>query len=363
MRAFVVMVMAAGFFGGEARGEVYRLADFGELPRLSKEWVVWESGTNRGTATRGSWLVFTNSATGDWLSFLEVHLGANGQAKVNRVPWSNWAGDSFPGGYPLWNRPANKRFSVQWIRNEVREIGVVDQARGTNIIHEVLECTLLFEPRQGTNGVRLAHSYAAAPGPLQLLVQHTSLRAITPDLAQELISGMLWAHQRKASPDISPRNDLCKVCGAAVYAGGDAGFDADGLDTPARLFHHYGLHGHEDFWLVRVDGSERTGGGKGEARIEATLAASGRGARQAGEKVAFTRYFEGGGDGELAALRGKLYYVLVNDSGEKPRVDPQNPLAFREWSAELGRVVEGHEALCIARGVGSDGEGASGPED
>ena len=170
---------------------------FGQLPKLDKRWTLCAQGTNGTSFYVCSWVVLTNSQSGDMLSFAAQKIGTNDFPKVNRVPWSDAAADMFPGGYPAWDKPLDQSLRVHWIRNEVVEVNTVDRATGKNIKQEALEYTLVFEDKSGTN--RLAHGYALALGELRVFVQHTSTKAITPDTAHEIASGLIWMHCKQAA--------------------------------------------------------------------------------------------------------------------------------------------------------------------
>jgi hypothetical protein len=134
---------------------------FGQLPKLNERWRVREQGKDDASPIALSWIVLTNSQSGDMLSFAAQKIvGRKGFPKVNRGPWSDTAADMFPGGHPAWNKPLGQSFAVHWIRNEVVELSTVDGATGKNIKEEALQYTLVYEDKTGTN--RLAHGYALA---------------------------------------------------------------------------------------------------------------------------------------------------------------------------------------------------------
>jgi len=81
---------------------------FGAVPKLSDEWRVRERETQVPMfdgKLHVAYLVLTNSRTGDFLSFSEEKLRDAPFSKVNRVPWSDMAGERFPGGYTTRHRP------------------------------------------------------------------------------------------------------------------------------------------------------------------------------------------------------------------------------------------------------------------
>src|SRR6266478_1043306 len=85
-------------------------AMFGRLPGLDKSWILDERGTNRTSYSVESWIIFTNSTSGDVLSFYEKRYGNKPVPKpVNQGPWTEMAISIFPGGYPAWNKPPGLR--------------------------------------------------------------------------------------------------------------------------------------------------------------------------------------------------------------------------------------------------------------
>jgi hypothetical protein len=190
---FLITWLAAGLL---AHGQ--ELPMFGQLPTLDKRWTLREQGTNGTSPIVLSWIVLTNSQSSDILSFAAQKIvGRKGFPKVHRDPWSHAAADIFPGGYPAGNKPFDQSFRVYWIRNDVVELTTVDGATGKNIKEEALEYTLVFEDKTGTN--RLAHGYALAMGDLRVFVQHTSTKAITPDTAQEIASGLIYLNSKRTA--------------------------------------------------------------------------------------------------------------------------------------------------------------------
>jgi hypothetical protein len=191
-------ILAIVFFGIQVQAIGHELPLFGELPALDKMWKVREQGTNSALSMRSSWIVLTNSQSGDMLSFFADEIRGNAARKVDRAPWSDMAGSIFPSGYPAWNKPAGENSSVYWIKNEVIELSTVDGVSHRSIEQEALEYAVVFEQKAGTN--RLAHGYGLALGGLRIFVQHTSTAAITAELAHEMASRLMILHSgRKAA--------------------------------------------------------------------------------------------------------------------------------------------------------------------
>jgi hypothetical protein len=186
---FMVLWVVVAF----ARASGHELPMFGAVPKLSEEWRVRERETEvprfNGTL-RVSYLVLTNSKTGDFLSFCAEKLNDKPFAKANRVPWSDMASARFPGGYTTWHQPKEYKPVVYWLRNEIMDVSVVDTNRNTNYKEQALEYTVIFEERSGPS--RLAHGYMIPMGEFRIQVQHTSTNVVTSEFAHSMISGMFW---------------------------------------------------------------------------------------------------------------------------------------------------------------------------
>jgi hypothetical protein len=179
----------------------HELPKFGAVPKLSDEWKVRERETQvpmfNGTL-HVSYLVLTNSKTGDFLSFCEEKLDGEPFSKANRVPWSDMAGARFPGGYTTWHQPDQYKPLAHWIRNDIVDLAVVHMKRNTNYKEPALEYTLIFEnPREPA---RIAHGYIISMGEFRIQVQHTSTNVITSDFAHSITSAMLSDYVNREKP-------------------------------------------------------------------------------------------------------------------------------------------------------------------
>ena len=124
----------------------------------------------------------------------------------------------------------------------------------------------------------------------------------------------------------------CSVCGTALLFGPERDFDVDGLDSPPKVFHHYGIHSHVEGYLVCVYEVETTGGSKNEMEIRSTVVERIRGTRKMGDRLAFKRVSDATTEKvsrASASMVGGLYYVFLRlcDDGHI-QVDAQNPLAL-----------------------------------
>ena len=209
MKALFVILWSVWAFAKASHG--HELPMFGAIPKLSDEWRVRERETEipRPKGLQVSHLVLTNSRTGDFLSFSEETLKYGRPfSKANRVPWSDMAGNRFPGGYTTWHQPNDYKPVVHWVRNEVVDLSVVNTNRNTKYIEQALESTLIYEDQNGSPA-RLAHGYMIPMGHFRILVQHTSTNVITSDLAHTMISTMLWdyVNRQKAADATDPAEE------------------------------------------------------------------------------------------------------------------------------------------------------------
>jgi hypothetical protein len=123
--AILFMLIAAVAAAHSARGE--ELVMFGSLPDPGKEWSVLKKGSRADDSFYSfSWVVFTNSRTGDMLSF------------------------------------------------------VADRLEYTYVYEDESQAARAARPH------RLAHGYVLAFGDLVVFVQHTSDHAITTELANDM---------------------------------------------------------------------------------------------------------------------------------------------------------------------------------
>jgi hypothetical protein len=172
--------------------QFHDLPRYGRIPALRPEWMLRGKGAEGGPEKGSSWLVFTNSLNGDFLSISADQISDKPYPKVNRIPWSDMAGDRFPGGYPASADTQEQRFEGSWIRNEIVDLSVNVSKEKKVKMEQALEYTIIFESRTGP--ARMAHGYALPLGRFRLLVQHASTNVITPEFAKALASQFLYEH-------------------------------------------------------------------------------------------------------------------------------------------------------------------------
>jgi hypothetical protein len=179
------------------------LRGFGPLPSLGQMWKLRDQGIY-GTAPQGwAWAVFTNSQSGDLMSFAVENCGTRSAPKVSLSgPWLSTASEAFPNGNPMWVGNPGQGLRGNWIRHNLIELTVGDSRLKKNISHDAIEYSIVFEddvPRTETGTNRLAHGYGLALGNLRVLVQHTSTRAITSEDAQSMVAQLLALHVERES--------------------------------------------------------------------------------------------------------------------------------------------------------------------
>ncbi|MBI4659812.1 MAG: hypothetical protein HY735_13310 [Verrucomicrobia bacterium] len=142
----------------------------------------------------------------------------------------------------------------------------------------------------------------------------------------------------------------CRVCGAALLSPGVTNVDADSLNSPEKVFHHYGIHAHIEAYLVCVYSVEK----KRETnldtiQIKATVIDRIKGKKKIGERVAFLRCFDYQ-LGDVSYMNGALYYVIFRrfENGEVA-VDSQDPIAMANYEPELEAVAERHKEICATK--------------
>ena len=149
----------------------------------------------------------------------------------------------------------------------------------------------------------------------------------------------------------------CAVCGTRLFSRAESDFDADGLDSPSKVFHHYGIQWHPEAYLICVYQVEKTGGGKNEMKLNVTVVDCIKGTRKVGERFVFTRVLEGTPEEfaqRIPNFQGGLYYVFLTlwDNGQVG-VDAQDPIAMWGYTDELREIVDRHKRQLSGAANGS----------
>ena len=158
---------------------------FGQIPQPGREWTLREKGAPQKGIYQYSWATFTNSKTGDILSFV-ADQWTNVVRKVGDSPVQQAATDMFPGGYPRGHMrtPTQPIEPSDWLIDEVLRFHVVTLQTGVEaggrkkLKAEALEYSYVYELRTKALPNRLAHGYVVAFGATVIFIQHTSTNII-----------------------------------------------------------------------------------------------------------------------------------------------------------------------------------------
>ncbi len=190
------------------RGQGQEVPLLGEPPKLEPEWVLFRQATNLSPAFSHYWAVFTNSQSGDQLSFDAKKYGNDPISDPNLTSWwGDAANGTFPGGFPNVYQSSKRYYMGVSIRLNIVELDANEPGRVKPAFKKALEYSQIYVEESGTN--HLAHGYAFPLGSVVVFVQNTSLKAITPDLAHntatELISLYLKREAARRLPPSQPR--------------------------------------------------------------------------------------------------------------------------------------------------------------
>lgn len=158
----------------------------GKLPDLGRDWVLQKQVTKKEKTYEYSWATFTNSKTGDIMSFAADRF-PNIKRAVGSAPVRQGASEMFPRF--MLNEPAD--CIINEIRCRVIALGTGSTAARKNVDAEVLEYSSVYESKANTTPNRLGHGYVLAFGDTLIFVQHTSTHVITSDDAMGMATSVL----------------------------------------------------------------------------------------------------------------------------------------------------------------------------
>jgi hypothetical protein len=172
----------------------------GKLPQLGREWVLQNQGwfPQKQEAVKkvdyeGAWATFTNSKTGDIMSFAADRY-PNTNRPVGKDSVSCMAAcEMFPGGLPKFMVSAATGRSEWNVAEEIR-FGVITIGTRQNGEAKTLQYSYVYENDAGSAPNRLAHGYVLAFGDTVIYVQHTSTHVITSDEAMGTALSVLRIH-------------------------------------------------------------------------------------------------------------------------------------------------------------------------
>ena len=169
----------------------------GKLPQLGREWVLQKQGwfpekqeAGKKADYEGAWATFTNSKTGDIMSFAADRY-PNTKRAVGNSPVRQAATDMFPGGLPTFMLNRHGDWNISEIRGSVITLAT-GGPKGVEV--EALEYSLVYESREISTPNRLGHGYVLAFGDTVIFVQHTSTHVITSDDAVGTAISVLRIH-------------------------------------------------------------------------------------------------------------------------------------------------------------------------
>ena len=181
----------------------------GQLPQLGPDWVLQKQGwfpekpeAGKKVSYEGAWATFTNSKTGDIMSFAADRY-ANGTSRTLKGGGTEQsASEMFPDGLPRFRHDFRRDgpFDSGWdlvdtIRSSVITIHTgMRNAAGKYVKAKALQYSYVYESRTGSAPNRLAHGYVLDFDGTAIFIQHTSAHAITSDEAMEVAMSVLRDH-------------------------------------------------------------------------------------------------------------------------------------------------------------------------
>jgi hypothetical protein len=159
-----------------------------DVPVVGKVFLprgTWES-FEKGSRPEAQWVILRNVSSGDLLSF--VVFARSGKTVGNPVYFFSTAHETLPDGRyyeslsATEKREINDRTTV-FLRKNITSLDTVKDKSGNSVTPTIAEYTVIHEREGGTN--LMAHGYGLF-GDFIVLVQHTSDRPITDDIAQHL---------------------------------------------------------------------------------------------------------------------------------------------------------------------------------
>lgn len=174
--------------------DAQELSLLGRLPQLGRGWSLQKQDAKKEGIYEYSWATFTNSKTGDLISFA-ADKWRNTNRAVGSDPTRSAAIDMFPGGLPrfMHDQPSG------WMIADTIRFSVVTLATGVdatrkNVKAEALEYSYVYESVGHSAPNRLAHGYVLAFGDTVVFVQHTSTHVITSDDVKGMALSVLRDH-------------------------------------------------------------------------------------------------------------------------------------------------------------------------
>lgn len=166
----------------------------GRLPQLGRDWSLQKQDAKKEWNYEYSWATFTNSKTGDLISFAADRYPNKNRA-VGSDPTREAAIGMFPGGLPWFTRDQPSGWGIDdTIRFSVVTLATGADATRKNVKAEALEYSYVYESVGHSAPNRLAHGYVLAFGDTCVFVQHTSTHVITSHDVKDMALSMIRNH-------------------------------------------------------------------------------------------------------------------------------------------------------------------------
>jgi hypothetical protein len=198
-RISAILVFFVCYFAlAQANGQEIPL--IGKLRPLGRDWSLRQQATKLKGDYEYSWATFTNSKTGDILSFAADRYTNGIVRKVTSEPVRQAATDKFcQGGFP-GSMPMQTGDIAGWRLAEAVRFHTITLETGVaaglkNSEAEALEYTYVYDNEQRKYPNRLAHGYAIAFGDTLVFVQHTSTHVIESSEVNGIASLIIRNHQ------------------------------------------------------------------------------------------------------------------------------------------------------------------------
>ena len=174
-----------------ARVDAQELSLLGRLPQFGRDWSLHRQEEKKKGTYEYSWATFTNSKTGDLISFA-ADKNMNAKRMVESSPVRQAAIDMFPGGLPMFMHGQPSRWLIaDTIRFSAVTLETGVDATHQNVKTEALEYSYVYENEAHSAPNRLAHGYVLAFGDTCVFIQHTSTHVITSDDARSAALSVL----------------------------------------------------------------------------------------------------------------------------------------------------------------------------
>lgn len=182
----------------QANGQEIPLIE--KLRPLGRDWSLRQQETKLKGDYEYSWSTFTNSKTGDILSFAADRYTNGVERKVTSSPVRQAATDKFcQGGFP-GSMPTQTGDVVGWTLADTLRFNTITLETGVaaglkSLKAEALEYTYVLENEERKHPNRLAHGYVIAFGDTVVFVQHTSTHVIESSEVNGIALSIIQNHQ------------------------------------------------------------------------------------------------------------------------------------------------------------------------